>query len=292
LRDIETEVKKIQTQPYEQTARDQERTPQPLAASTANKTYSKPTAGKSGNERGAGEHMPKPGWRFWTRWSSLEKTQALFNLFLVVFTAGLWWSSCQQWSVARTEVEEAHKAFVFASAFEIRPHATPEQAVDPNDRAAAEITVSVYNSGDTPARSLFIHSSANLSRSPAPDYPDILMPNTPSQEPLFLAPRQTTEMPLVTNEFDMMAVREGRTPLTVYGHIEYTDDVLHKQHRTWFCAVYKTHLSLKVGHVTGIDTFARCPEHNCADDDCPEPWDYQPPTAQGPSKGTISVQAP
>jgi hypothetical protein len=51
---------------------------------------------------------------FWRDWTTLEKTQAVFDFFLVVFTGGLLRTSCNQWDVAKSAVAGPNKAFVYA----------------------------------------------------------------------------------------------------------------------------------------------------------------------------------
>jgi hypothetical protein len=45
----------------------------------------------------------EPKKRFWKDWTTLERIQAIFDLAVVVFTGGLWWTSCQQWQAMKDQ---------------------------------------------------------------------------------------------------------------------------------------------------------------------------------------------
>ncbi len=43
--------------------------------------------------------------RFWIDWHTLERIQAVFDLAVVIFSGGLWWTSCQQWQSMKDQKE-------------------------------------------------------------------------------------------------------------------------------------------------------------------------------------------
>jgi hypothetical protein len=172
--------------------------------------------------------------------------------------------------IAKEALTQAQKAFVFVSGIDMQRKAVPPELIR---TANAEIVISVINSGNTPARRVLFTANDMFDATENFDYPDFIPSN---KFPMFLGPKQLVQMQISLSYLSALSIREGYMQLKVYGHIEYLDDILHADHRTWFCFNYLPHLIAPRQIGGGEDVFSACLEHNCMDSDCPEPWDYRP----------------
>lgn len=221
------------------------------------------------------------------RW---RKVEVGFTGAVAVFTLVLGIVSIGQWHVARRTLNESEKAFVYVGGIEIRPSDLNKlKPVTPNKNA--DIVIHLTNSGTTPARNVLTHGNVawiqiDLDQFEFPDYP---FPAYEKAGPLFIAPKQTVDIRMSIPALVVLSVREQFSPLTVWGHIEYRDDVLHDRHRTWFCQNFLSRGSDPI--VSEGDVFAPCYRHNCSDDDCAEPSDFTFPTAQ-PMTANVEIVVP
>jgi hypothetical protein len=228
-------------------------------------------------------------WRdFWHEWTRQEQLQAVFDFFVALFTAGLLWTSYKQWWVAQRALNESNKAFVYVSKVGIEPSSLPTDAASLLT-GSGEVAVTFANSGNTPARQAYFSANYWCDKIPKDfQYPDLSkLPS--SYTPTFLAPKQELSVRLPIKLLSIVALRQGTAPLRIYGHVEYLDDVLGHEHRTWFCMNYRRTQQTSAGW--GLDAFGACDEHNCADDDCQKPWDWKPPFAKSSCRLAASLPA-
>jgi hypothetical protein len=221
--------------------------------------------------------------RFWRDWTTLEKTQAVFDFFLVVFSAGLLWTSYNQWDVAKGAVAGASKAFVYAKK-EIATQEPPKSQTASLDDIVP-LTLHFENTDSTPTRHVKI--VINLASASLPDnydYPDVLTSvDQHHNNFFFIAPHEI--LPITVNNLTLGAIAAIRLHLihfTIYGHVDYADVVFGAPHTTQFC-VYWNGTATAAG---GSDLWMSCDKHNCVDEDCPN-WSprvmpRQPPISIDP----------
>jgi hypothetical protein len=190
--------------------------------------------------------------------------------------------------IAKSALTESNKAFVYVSSVNLAPNPLPTDLPSILN-GQGEIIVGFANSGNTPALR-FVPEVNFICTNPEPsfDYLDLSF-RPQGYQPSFLAPKQEIFVRLPIKAGSILGIREGNAPLMVYGHVEYIDDILKRPHRTWFCANYFPHWNATT--MTGVDVFGTCKQHNCADDDCPQPWTWHPRTDEK-SSCTIPISIP
>ena len=190
--------------------------------------------------------------------------------------------------IARSALAESQKAFVYVSSIRLEPTNFPTDVTSVLN-GEGEIVIRFVNSGNTPALHFLPATNFICGKPPINfDYPDFKIPPK-SFRPTFIAPKQEWDVRIPIKLGSVIGIREGNAPLKVYGHVDYIDDIFKQKHRTWFCADYAAHWDHV--HFTGTDMFNTCEEHNCADDDCPKPWSWQPRTNEK-SSCAIAVELP
>jgi len=183
-----------------------------------------------------------------------------------------------QTSLTKQGLEQTQKAFVYVSNVSISPTTMPP-TLDALRNSESFVILDVTNSGNTPARAVNMTINCYFSVLTKDfKFPDFIK-NPININPIFFAPRQDRVLSVPIPTHGALSTREGLNPLTVYGHIEYRDDVFSRHHRTWFCYQYAAGQLVEPYNkdTKFIDIFYSCPQHNCSDDDCPEPKGWKPP---------------
>lgn len=199
--------------------------------------------------------------RFWLDWSTLEKSQALFDLFLVLFTGGLLWTSIKQWQATKQGFQAVQRAFVFTKGIQIG------RSLDAN---RAFLMIPIENTGTTPATHVTVIANRRFTKYPLPD--DFDFPDARGGPPGLLAPKEVGAGPvLVTTQRCIDLVHSDKLRLFVWGRINYAD-VFQVQHETDFCWEYRGTwgAGLNPNPTQMGDWFTTCARHNCADKDCAE----------------------
>jgi hypothetical protein len=235
---------------------------------SANTAYSKPSTDQTKSARDTSSYKLPSGWRFWREWNTKEKLQAIFDLFLVAFTGGLWWTSCKQWQTTQEALVSVQRAFVAVNGFRM------SEIIGPDGHAMDwDFTVEWINSGTTPTKVAKTHVSWLPMQTPIADnfpFPDL--GGSGNETSFTLGPKATvTSTHFRISPSDMRRIIDHQEYFYVWGWVKYRD-VFHDTNRraTEFCNSLTDFGDDPFSPHTQSPNFvmSECNHHNCADEQC------------------------
>jgi hypothetical protein len=244
----------------------------PLDKTVSNSEVGRPKGRNGGNGEPPGPEKK----RLWREWTSLERTQVVFNGALILFTcvyAGVSiWQACitQKGARAAQRAAKAAEATLTAtqesSRLDQRAWVGVIESFRPDIKVGAKPTlgVTIMNSGKTPARLGATHVSA---RSFAKDKAFVpIYPPKQNSRIALLQPGMRMDFAKPTvREFtqaDIDVFRNGDQVMYVYGKFSYRD-IFGRGYCTVFCMFYEPDFSVAHACSTYNDeTDGECPEEN------------------------------
>jgi hypothetical protein len=241
------------------------------------------------------KELPK---KFWRGWTVLEKFQAVFDFAVVIFTAGLWWTSYEQWHITKEGLESVQRAFVIYGGT-----IADNQRSGPTEEKKRDVTVTDawMNEGNTPAIQV-IHYSKIDELSGEPDG-NTFIGDAEEASSKYIGPKgdltYTNDKPLDFYTGGIAIVR-GQSTLHVtkniflWGWVRYKDILPDTSfHLTESCYRLSGIGTLPEASSADIPTqqgenylpmislsWSGCATHNCVDEDCP---DYKKIAALSPN---------
>jgi hypothetical protein len=177
-------------------------------------------------------------WIFWWDWTTREILQAIFDLMLVAFTGGLWWTSCNQWHAMLTNNKQTQTALEVTERAYIVVKSVSDQIDDLQPGKIPHTTLAINNTGHTPAYHLAVVDVLEIVSWPLPataHFKTFVSKNENtvfSGAPLGL-PVNTNEM-LSQKAFDNIQANVWRP--CAWGTVTY--ETFDRWHYTNFCLCY------------------------------------------------------